>query len=1485
MTTSWPEHQNPGAQRTASAPYNFVPLPEMIIPVVSDARELPDHDKYYSDLQSGYFDVTLTTRSPLYIRGPIAAEDFPHQEDALLKNNPPFFHTGDERIPVIPGSSLRGMLRALLEIVSYSKMQWVSEKQLFFRTVDNTAIGRYYRSRMGTHVETGFLMRRGDTYYIKVCSMARVRRSMIDNPIYNGTQPNQVPLWQGLPRQYAPVWVRLRARTGAVDRPDLVEELSYQKRVGMSEGRLVITGNVPRKRKEFAFLLPGDDAEEIIVSEEIISRFHDEDQLTQWQEEAFPTDQPAPDYRERNGMLGKAPVAPGDPIFFLRENGKLTFIGRAQMFRLPYKQRPIDLVPHELRQVKDIDYAEALFGFVRTRRELDEMGKDVPQGDKRRAYAGRVIVTDAVLQSDPADIWLAGAFHPRILATPKPTAFQQYLTQQHPDDKRKLDHYDSALLDSDKTTIRGHKLYWHQGLGTDQGLTLEQIRATIEEPARVSSADTQHTRFKPLKPGVQFSFRVYFENLSDRELGALCWTLHPNGEPKRHYCHHLGMGKPLGMGAVELHARLHIIDRTLRYRKLFNSSRDNWQLGESVASESSSESSQPTTRVDKATTGEDLTVPEVLTRLTQPFEEHLLGELNQLNPYPPCERLADMLRIAILLKLLEWPGYPAEKGGTYLAVRSRPNTRYMELGEYRDRPVLPDPTRFDALYFGDKSRPRDLRAVILTASKVEYQAVRAHLRYIREDVYKGTIYERGAFQPGNQLWDVGIAQIGAGNVGAAFEAERAIDYLKPDIILFVGVTSGIKDVKIGDVVVATKVYGYEFDRASNTFRTRPDISQSSYRLIQRAQAEARKTDWLQLIEEPFHTTPQVFVGPIVAGEKLMASAHFAIREFLQRTYGDSLALEMEGSGFLPTISTNEQAQILVIRGISDLIDHPKSNVQNLQEIAARHASAFAFEILSKMNLPQELSKSEQLWQSLVSLISSQKQSIPLHTLEEITQLLISSLGIGPGERVLPTDWTPFFWTKLYIQPLFHNIHLPSQIPIIFYTASLFDESNAEVLRELRRKTEPQTSVALLCLFIASKKHIDEALSVLKNTLQNAYAYDIVPLLYNDFVGIVEARDPQKAFQQYLLSRINLNVASPFNTSGPTTGSMFFGREHELRTISTHARNASYALIGGRRIGKTSILKQLELNQLPEAGFHAFYHDCSPTPTQAELVRAFTLDRIWFPNPPVHQPTSFVEVLQALPNDKPLVILLDEADRLIGPDQALDYPLLRTLRALANSGRCQFVFSGEHSLRDELTNPKSPLYNFANEMLIGRLDPHAVRELIIQPMSNLGIKLIDEEDIVDRIWEFTSGHPNVVQLLCRRLVNRLNEQGTRRVTLVDVEAVTSDPEFQEADFLQTYWEAATPLEKIITLVLSQQVGTYGLQEIHQLVREQLPIQPSIKETRGALDRLVGLRSLLVRSQAGYTFAVKAFPRVLNNRVTVKDLLSEFIEEYSGVDHDQ
>ncbi|MEQ8959709.1 MAG: hypothetical protein RLP02_17590 [Coleofasciculus sp. C2-GNP5-27] len=289
-------------------------------------------------------------------------------------------------------------------------------------------------------------------------------------------------------------------------------------------------------------------------------------------------------------------------------------------------------------------------------------------------------------------------------------------------------------------------------------------------------------------------------------------------------------------------------------------------------------------------------------------------------------------------------------------------------------------------------------AVILTAIPVEYKAVRAHLSDLQEEAHwEGTIYERGIFSSNGHSWQVGIVEMGAGIAEAAVETKRAIDYFKPSVVLFVGVAGGLKDVAIGDVVAATKVYGYESGKViKETFLPRPNVSQVSYVLEQRAKAEARKEDWLKRIKEPIpKTKPRAFIGAIAAGDKVVASTKSDVYQLLRTNYGDALAVEMESHGFLKAVRANPEINALIIRGISDLIDG-KSNADaaGSQEKAAQHASAFAFEILAGellLQVNKELKTPEPnfVWKGVQTLKGHSE--------------LVRSVAISPSGQILASS--------------------------------------------------------------------------------------------------------------------------------------------------------------------------------------------------------------------------------------------------------------------------------------------------------------------------------------------------------------------------------------------------------------------------------------------------------------------------------------------------
>jgi nucleoside phosphorylase len=243
------------------------------------------------------------------------------------------------------------------------------------------------------------------------------------------------------------------------------------------------------------------------------------------------------------------------------------------------------------------------------------------------------------------------------------------------------------------------------------------------------------------------------------------------------------------------------------------------------------------------------------------------------------------------------------------------------------------------------------RAVILTAISLEYKAVRKHLTDVIEKTHpKGNVYEQGIFKGEYHNWEVGIAEVGAGNNTCALQTERAINYFDPEVILFVGIAGGIKDLNLGDVVAAEKAYGYESGKVyKSSFLTRPVVGMSSFEIFERAKADAKKQTWKLRIPKAYRRKKlKVVPKPIAAGEKVVAEIRSDVYKLIYNSYNDTVAVEMEGSGFYTACHANGNIQFLIVRGISDLLSNKtESDAKGFQEIAARNASAFAFEVLSK----------------------------------------------------------------------------------------------------------------------------------------------------------------------------------------------------------------------------------------------------------------------------------------------------------------------------------------------------------------------------------------------------------------------------------------------------------------------------------------------------------------------------------------------------------
>lgn len=390
--------------QVATAPYNFIALPKVMMPSALNARiDVAGDEKKRSaaykayilekGTYSGIIDLDITTLTPCFIGG--NGEEF-------------YGPTGE---PILPGSTLRGMTKNIFKIITCGAMRGgedFTDRHLYFRCMmapnrmpQLKKLHDYYVSRMtttnrdGDVIKTnkpGFLVRKQGKYYICPAEMTSIRRS-----------------------EYGYV-----GKDSKVDW-NIREKKAY-----------CLTGN--QRNKEYIRCLSHGDWNTLYeIPESIIQDYRDDKNRRGVN---LLDDKNSQKNGSAVAFTGCADIDRVVPCFYIREHDTIQSFGHGRSYRIPYRKTVGANIPKALQDEGIIDFADAVFG----RKEL---------------WGSRVFFEDAHL-TNGVRTEKACAIKP--LMGPNPTSFQLYLKQQKGEFP---DHWDEA------SEIRGYKMYWHQNI-TDE---------------------------------------------------------------------------------------------------------------------------------------------------------------------------------------------------------------------------------------------------------------------------------------------------------------------------------------------------------------------------------------------------------------------------------------------------------------------------------------------------------------------------------------------------------------------------------------------------------------------------------------------------------------------------------------------------------------------------------------------------------------------------------------------------------------------------------------------------------------------------------------------------------------------------------------------------------------------------------------------------------------------------------------------------------
>jgi CRISPR-associated protein (TIGR03986 family) len=358
--------------------YNFVPAPEEHEVFIPSWADQVSHDIPFEDGESGEIEVEITAETPIFIRN-----GYPKgKEDNEFSN----VEINGEKKYFIPATSLKGMTRNVLEIMSFSRLNQslVNDDRYSFR--DLTRDSEYMNSYNTNKVCAGWLKEDvNGKWIIEECKFTHIHHKEVDNILETNFREMFL---EKQPKEKTALYKyklsenkSLKSTFGTKITKSKPNGVAFED-VNGKNGTIVFTGQSgPRLEKNKK--IPSGKVHEFVFFDGTKLNYEiNEDQKKDFKFIYLDHDKNniSPDWK-----FWKKKLENGEkiPVFFNKIGEKIKHFGLSYMYKLPYEHRVHQMFPLASYE-KTQDLATTIFGHTNKENSL-----------KGRVFFGNALATQA----------------------------------------------------------------------------------------------------------------------------------------------------------------------------------------------------------------------------------------------------------------------------------------------------------------------------------------------------------------------------------------------------------------------------------------------------------------------------------------------------------------------------------------------------------------------------------------------------------------------------------------------------------------------------------------------------------------------------------------------------------------------------------------------------------------------------------------------------------------------------------------------------------------------------------------------------------------------------------------------------------------------------------------------------------------------------------------------------------------------------------